>query len=184
MGIVEVTLAMSLDGLITGPDPTAEHPLGVYGDDIIRPGGERWMVDESIANTGAVVAGRTVYDHTGGWGDEPPFRMPVFVPTHRMLPPRVAGATTFTFVPDVHAAVAAAREAAGGKNVLIMGGAATANQAIRAGLVDELNLHIEPVLLGAGARLFADLDRTPIRLERVRLIEGPATTHVRFRVLR
>jgi dihydrofolate reductase len=184
MGIVEITLAMSLDGLITGPDPTAAHPLGVYGDDILRPGGERWMVDESITNSGAVVAGRTVYDHTDGWGDEPPFRMPVFVPTHRPLAPRVAGATTFTFVPDVRTAVAEARKAAGDKNVLIMGGAATANQALRLGLVDELNLHVEPVLLADGARLFAGLDRTPIRLERVRLIEGPATTHFRFRVVR
>ncbi|SMD26988.1 dihydrofolate reductase family protein [Kibdelosporangium aridum] len=184
MGLVEVNLSMSLDGYVTGPEPDAANPLGVGGAAILRPGGERWMVDEVVAAAGAVVAGRRTYDHVDGWGEEPPFRMPVFVPTHRPRDVRVAGDTTFTFVADVETAVAMAKEAAGDKNVYIMGGASTANQALRAGLVDELNLHIEPVLLGGGAQLFADLGRQQIRLERTRLIEGPNTTHVRFRVLR
>src|SRR5215208_5169329 len=105
MGVVEITLSMSLDGFVTGPHATAEQPLGAGGDAVLRPGGERWMVEESFGNAGAVVAGRTVYDHTDGWGDEPPFRMPVFVPTHRPREVRTAGATTFTFVPDVATAI-------------------------------------------------------------------------------
>jgi dihydrofolate reductase len=97
---------------------------------------------------------------------------------------RCRRATTFTSVPDVETAIARAKAAAGGKNVHIMGGASTANQALRAGLVDELNLHIEPVVLGAGARLFVDVGPDPIRLERTRLVDGPVTTHLRFRLLR
>jgi dihydrofolate reductase len=180
-GLVHVNLSMSLDGFITGRDPTPERPLGDAAD-IIRPGGERWIAGETMKAAGAVVAGRTVYDHTDGWGDDPPFKMPTFVPTHRPMETRVAGATTFTFVPDVETAIAMAKEAAAGKNVYLMGGAHTVNQALRAGLVDELLLHIEPVLLGGGARLFEDLGDTRIDLERTRLVEGTPSTHVWFRV--
>lgn len=180
-GSVQVILSMSLDGFVTGKNPTIENPLGDAGD-IIRPGGERWMRDETMAAMGAVVAGRTVYDHTHGWGDHPPFGVPVFVPTHRPREVRVAGTTTFTFVSDAETAVLMAKEAAGDKNVYIMGGANTSNQALRAGLVDELILHIEPVLLGGGARLFDDLGGR-INLERTRVVEGEKSTHVWFRVL-
>lgn len=182
MGIVEVSMSMSLDGFITGPDPTPEHPLG-SADWIIRPGGERWMAERMRAAAGAVVAGRTVYDHTHGWGEEPPFGLPVFVPTHRPRGRRVAGRTTFDFVPDVATAIAKAKEAAKGGNVYLMGGANTIDQALRAGLVDELELHIEPVLLGGGTRLFDHLDPAPIKLERINLVEGTPSTHLRFRVL-
>ena len=185
MGIVEIVLSMSLDGFITGPDPTVEHPLGVgAGPDTLKPGGERWMVDELFARSGAVVAGRAMYDHVHGWGEEPPFKMPVFVPTHRPREIRVAGATTFTFVTDVETAITQAKAAAGDRNVYLAGGASVADQALRLGLVDELNLHVEPVLLGGGTRLFAELGGTEIRLERVGLIEGKETTHLRFRVRR
>lgn len=181
-GLVHVNLSMSLDGYVTGRDPTPERPLGDAAD-IIRPGGERWIADETIHAAGAVVAGRTVYDHTDGWGDDPPFKMPTFVPTHRPREPRVAGATTFTFVPNVETAIEMAKEAAGDKNVYLMGGADTVNQALRAGLVDEVLVHIEPVLLGGGARLFEDLGDDRIRLERTRLVEGTRSTHLWFRVL-
>lgn len=110
--------------------------------------------------------------------------MPVFVPTHRPREVRVAGATTFTFVPDVQSAIKQAKAAAGDKNVLLMGGASTADQALQLGLVDQLSLHIEPVLLGGGTRLFADVGSDRIRLERTRLIEGPRATHVQYRILR
>lgn len=182
MGAVQISLSMSLDGYVTGKNPTVKHPLGNAAD-VIRPGGERWMRDEMMGGMGSVVAGRTVYDHTHGWGDNPPFKVPVFVPTHRPHEVRVAGATTFTFVPDVPTAIAMAKEAAGDKNVYLMGGANTANQALRADLVDELILHIEPVLLGAGARLFDDLDGHRVRLERTRVFEGETSTHVWMRVL-
>ncbi len=119
-----------------------------------------------------------------GWGEDPPFKMPVFVPTPRPREIRVAGATTFTFVAAVESAVAQAKAAAGDKDVYILGGASTADQALRLGLVDELNFHIESVLLGGGTRLFADLGPDQIRLERIRLVEGPNAIHARFRVLR
>lgn len=182
MGIVEITLAMSLDGYVTGPDPTLEQPLGVGGH-LIGPGGEPWLAEETLRAAGAVVAGRTVYDHVDGWGEDPPFKRPVFVPTHRPREVRVAGETTFTFVADVATAIEQATAAAGEKNVHIMGGADTANQALQLGVVDELNIHIWPVLVGGGARLFADVGRVPVRLERTREIEGPRATHLRYRVL-
>jgi dihydrofolate reductase len=181
-GLVQISLSMSLDGFITGKNPTEADPLG-GADDMIRPGGEMWMAMEQLAAAGAIVAGRTVYDHTDGWGEDPPYRMPVFVPTHRPRPVRVAGATTFTFVSDVETAVAMAKDVAGDKNVHIMGGASTADQALRAGLVDELVVHIEPVLLGAGTRLFADLGEKRINLERTKLLEGKRSTHLYMRVL-
>lgn len=184
MGVVQITLSMSLDGFITGPDPDDQQPLGAGGAAVLRPGGAPWMVDEVLGASGAVVVGRAMYDHVHGWGADPAFKMPVFVVTHRPHPVRVAGATTFTFVPDVETAVAQAKTAAGGKNVYIGGGASIADQALRLRLVDELNTHIEPVLLGGGARLFSGLGPGPIRLERTRLIEGEPTTHLRFRVLR
>jgi dihydrofolate reductase len=184
MGKVHVILSMSLDGFITGPDPGAEQPLGKGGDAFLRPGGAPWMVDEVLAAAGAVVVGRAMYDHVHGWGGDPPFKKPVFVVTHRPREVRVAGATTFTFIPSVEAAVTRAKAAAGDKDVYIGGGASVADQALRQGLVDELDIHVEPVLLGGGTRLFADVGRDPIRLERTRLIEGEGTTHLRFRVLR
>jgi dihydrofolate reductase len=181
-GIVQVTLSMSLDGFITGPDPTQRQPLGIGGADLLRPGGTPKLVEELRAASGATVVGRTMYDHVDGWGDEPPFRMPVFVVTHRHQQVRVAGETTFTFVGDVATAVARAKAAAGEKNVYIGGGASIADQALRLGLVDVLDLHIEPVLLGGGTRLFADIGGEPISLERINLVAGDPTTHVRFRV--
>jgi dihydrofolate reductase len=183
MNTVGITLSMSLDGYITGPEPSAEQGLGTAGD-VLRPGGELWMVDELFAAIGAVVAGRTLYDITNGWGEDPQFKMPVFVVTHRPREVRVAGATTFTFVDGVETAIEQARKAAGDKDVYIAGGASIADQALRLGLVDELDLHIEPVLLGGGTKLFADLGGGRINLERIRLIEGKVSTHVRYRVLR
>ncbi|HEY2204176.1 MAG TPA: dihydrofolate reductase family protein [Pseudonocardia sp.] len=183
-GIVQITLSMSLDGFITGPDPDQRQPLGAGGADLLRPGGTPELVEEVLAATGATVVGRAMYDHVDGWGDEPPFTMPVFVVTHRHHEVRVAGRTNFTFVGDVGTAVAQAKVAAGEKNVYIGGGASIADQALRLGLVDVLDLHIEPVLLGGGTRLFADIGGEPIALERTNLVEGEPTTHLRFRVSR
>src|SRR4051794_7817179 len=103
-GAVQIALSMSLDGYVTGKNPTIEEPLG-NADDVIRPGGEFWIVTETFEDAGGVGAGRTVYDHTRGGGEDPPFRMPVFVPTTRPREPRVAGETTFTFVEDVETAI-------------------------------------------------------------------------------
>jgi dihydrofolate reductase len=108
-GIVQITLSMSLDGFITGPDPNQQQPLGAGGAGLLRPGGTPKMVEELFAASGATVVGRAMYDHVHGWGDEPPFKMPVFVVTHRQHEVRVAAATTFTFVGDVETAVAQAK---------------------------------------------------------------------------
>lgn len=112
MGRVRISLSMSLDGYIAGSGVTPETPLG-HGGDVIRPGGELPMVEQMFAESGAAIAGRGLYDLVDGWGPEPPYKTPVFVPTHRPRPDRVAGTTTFTFVPDVKIALDLAREAAG-----------------------------------------------------------------------
>jgi len=161
-----------------------KQPLGTGGGAVLRPGGAPWMVDEVLGLPGAVVADRTMHDHVNGWDEGPPFTMPVFAVTHWPHPVRVAGATTFTLVPGVETAVVQAKAIAGGKNVYAGGGASVAGQALRPGLVDELSIHIEPVLPGGGARLPDDLGTSPIRLERTRLTEAEPATHPRYRVRR
>jgi len=160
-------------------------------------GGERSVnsriIEETFAAAGAYVMGRRMFD--GGenpWGEEPPFRAPVFVVTHRdreVLDRQ--GGTSFTFVTDgLERAVALAREAAGGKDVAVAGGGTLLRQVLAAGLLDELELHIAPVLLGDGMRLFGatpgsslGLDiREGIELTPVRVIETPEVTHIRYAV--
>jgi dihydrofolate reductase len=153
------------------------------------------IVEEAFAAMGAAVMGRRMYSGGAGpweddpnadgwWGDEPPFGVPVFVVTHHAREPvEKQGGTTFVFVTDgVEAAVARAREAAGGKNVAVDGGANVAQQVLRAGLLDELHVHVAPLLLGDGVRLF-DGSATP-RLELMGATESPLVTHLRYRVVR
>src|SRR4051794_3724512 len=127
--------------------------------------------------------GPQMYD-TGAdfWGDNPPFRTPVFVLTHRPHPTLVKqGGTTFTFVTDgIHSALAQARSAAGRRNVDIAGGARTVRQYLREGLIDELQLHVVPALLGDGLRLFEGVGAG--RLEQVRVVDTPLATHLKYRV--
>jgi dihydrofolate reductase len=153
------------------------------------------LLARSIAKTGAVIMGRRMFSGGSGpwdddpnadgwWGDEPPFHKPVFVVTHH---PRETveklGGTSFTFVTDgVEAAVERARTAAGDVDVLIAGGGSVIQQCLASGLIDALNLHITPVLLGGGVRLFEGA--TPSSLEIVGVLEGPLATHVRYRVPR
>jgi dihydrofolate reductase len=121
-------------------------------------------------------------DWQGWWGDDPPFRKPVFVLTHHEREPLMLGETTFTFVTDgIESALEQAREAAGDKDVLIGGGAKTIQQYLGAGLIDEFQVHISPMMLGAGERLFDNLDRVP-EIELVRTVESPAVTHLKYRV--
>jgi dihydrofolate reductase len=165
-----------------------------------RSGGERDVDDEvmkeSIAATGAVLMGRRMFSGgegpweddpvaDGWWGDEPPFGVPVFVLTHHARETVTKnGGTSYTFVTDgIEAALERARAAAGDRNVAIGGGADVVQQYLRAGLLDEIQIHVAPVLLGGGVRLFGDLDRAPVGLEITRVIESPAVTHVRYRVL-
>jgi dihydrofolate reductase len=160
-------------------------------------GGERSVNDEVIeellGRTGATIMGRHMYSGgegpwaedpkaRGWWGDEPPFHHPVFVLTHHEREPlAMEGGTTFTFVTDgIESALDQARAAAGEKDVLVAGGAAAARQYLAAGLVDELQLHIAPILLGSGARLLDEVTGIDLAIDRV--VAGPGGTHVRYRV--
>ena len=120
------------------------------------------------------------------WGDDPPFRVPVFVVTHHPRKPvEKQGGTTFTFVTEgVEAAVERARAAAGSANIQIAGGASVGQQALRAGLVDELQMHLVPVLLGEGIRLFDHLGSAKIELETSELSLGTGVTHLLYRVVK
>jgi dihydrofolate reductase len=208
-------ISMSLDGYVAGPNATLEEPLGKGGEQLHewvvvlqswreshgREGGETGadsdLLAESIARTGAVIMGRKMFSNgvgpweddpkaDGWWGDEPPFRKPVFILTHHPRDPvEKQGGTTFTFVTaGIEAALEQARAAAGGKDVGLSGGASVAQQYLRAGLLDELNIHVAPVLLGGGVRLFDSLGADPPKLELTRTIASPAVTHLRYRVVR
>lgn len=187
MGVVEANISMSLDGFVTGPNLT-EHPGLGEGGEVLHAwlGGDqrKRMIDETFGSVGAVITSRKVYELTGGWGEDGFYRMPVFVITHRAHDVVVKGETTFNFVTDgVQSAIEQAKAAAGDKKVHVMGGASVIQQALQAKLVDELAIHLAPVLLGAGTPLFDQLDN-PIELEPAGVVESQPATHLRFRVLR
>jgi dihydrofolate reductase len=154
------------------------------------------VVEEQIRNVGAVIMGRNMFGGhpgpwrsdapwTGWWGDNPPYHAPVFVITHH---PRASlemqGGTTFHFVTDgIDAALARARAAAGGKDIVIGGGASIVRQYLAAGAVDEANITISPVLLGSGERLFDQLGNN-LRFEQVRAIDAPGVTHIKYRAIK
>ena len=205
MGKVIANMSMSLDGFIAGPNDGRENGLGDGGERL-----HEWMFDngeegsetgrddeivaESFANVGAYVMGRRMFDNgegpwgddpfEGHWGDEPPFRTPVFVLTHHPRGPlEMKGGTTFTFVTDgIESAFEQAKVTAGDKDVSVAGGANTIQQFLASGLLDEIEIHLVPVLLGGGIRLFERLDAGPTELERTRVVESPDVTHLRFRV--
>lgn len=186
MAIVEVDISMSLDGFVTGPN-LSEHPgLGQGGEILhawLQESGGKRLLGEAFASAGAVVTSRAVFDLTGGWGEDGFYQMPVFVLTHRPHEPLVKGQTSFTFVTEgIELAIAQAAAAAGDKKVHVMGGAGVIQQALNAGVVDQLWLHVAPVLLGAGTPLFQHLGR-PVQLEQLESVESPFATHLRFRVL-
>jgi dihydrofolate reductase len=199
---VKSQLSVSLDGFVAGPYQSREHPLGKGGERLhewFMGEGPRHEVDEAMGRgilegNGAYVMGRNMFGPIrGGWGDgswrgwwgeEPPYHAPVFVLTHHAREPLVMqGGTTFHFVTDgIEAALERARAAAGELDVDIAGGASTVNQYLAAGLVDELHLHVAPVLLHEGERLFAAVG--DMRLEPLEAVASPAATHVRYRILR
>lgn len=184
MAIVEVDISVSVDGFVTGPDLDSWPGLGKGGERLHAWLGHdegRRLSEATFAASGAVVTSRRVYDDTDGWAAEDGFyRMPVFVVTHRPHPVVRRGDTTFTFVTGgVAAAIGAAAAAAGPKRVHVMGGASIARQALRAGLVDHLRLHIAPVLLGSGTALF---DGDVHSLDRLETVDTPEATHVTYRV--
>jgi len=153
------------------------------------------IMEESLENVGAGVMGRNMFGPPGGgdwgdgewkgwWGDEPPFHYDVFIVTHHPREPvEMEGGTTFSFVTDgIEAALQRARESGGGQDVMLSGGAEIINQYLAAGLLDELDLHVVPVLLGGGARLFEDLGDAEVALEQVRAVDAPGVTHIKYRV--
>jgi len=157
------------------------------------------VVEESTRNVGAHIMGRRMFGGEGPWdnpawgdqpwqgwwGDEPPFRKPVFVLTHHPREPLVKGETTFTFVTDgIESALEQAQAAAGDKDVAIAGGASAAQQYLKTGLLDDFQVHVVPQILGKGVRLFEDLGPEPPALETVRVLHSPAVTHLRYRVVR
>jgi dihydrofolate reductase len=170
------------------------EPHGLFGGET---NADSEVVAESLAKTGAVLMGRRMFsggegpwdddpNADGWWGDDPPFHVPVFVLTHHAREPLVKeGATTFTYVTEgVEAGVEQARAAAGERNVSVAGGASVAQQVLTAGLLDEMQIHLVPVLLGAGTRLLEHLERTDVRLEPTRVIDSPGVTHLRFKVVK
>lgn len=191
MGKVVLSMSVSLDGFAAGVDVGVDLPMGEGGlrlhDWLLkRPIGEvnAQVAQEMHATTGAVVLGRRTYDvGVGLWGDTP-FPVPCFVLTHEVREKRVEKSGVFTFITEgLKCAMTQAQAAAGGKNVGIMG-VDTARQCLRAGLVDELQLQLVPVLLGQGVRLFDCLGSALTQLERTRVVEGVDVTHLHFRVVK
>ena len=210
MAKLRLDISISLDGYVAGPNPSVENPLGIGGEQLHewalgleawrRPhgleGGEvnesTGVMEESMAGVGATLMGRNMFGGEGSWdanpwdgwwGEEPPFHMPVFVLTHHEREPLVTEGTTFTFVTaGIEAALQQAREAAGGKDVALAGGASVAQQYLRAGLVDEMQLHIAPVLLGGGTRLLDNLEGANLELQCVRVVAAPGVAHLKYRV--
>jgi dihydrofolate reductase len=211
MSQVIADISVSLDGFVAGPNQSVEHPLGEGGERLhewVFPtdhwrrqhgteGGEKGpdneVAGEIMQGIGAFIMGRNMFgpgrgewdeSWRGWWGEDPPYHVPVFVLTHHPRDPLpMEGGTTFHFVTDgIESALEQARAAAGDSDVSIAGGAAAVQQYLAAGLLDELHLHIVPVVLGAGERLLENVgDPT---LEPVKVVASPAATHVKYRVVR
>jgi dihydrofolate reductase len=204
MTTVKADLSISLDGCIAGPNDGPEQGLGEGGERLHEwlfglaswrerhglEGGARGtdaeVLDEAFRNVGAVVMGRRMFDLAiDAWGEEPPFALPVFVVTHEAREPLTRGQTTFTFVTEgIEAALARAIEAARGRDVSVAGGADVVRQLLAAGQLDELQLHLVPILLGGGVRLFDGLDPEAVRFEQARVLPSDAVTHVKLRAVR
>ncbi len=193
-GKVRLYMSMSVDGFIAGPDDGPDHGLGVGGErlhawlrdggvdpDSHRPSGggpDAEVFDEMIA-TGAVVAGRRTFEHGRGWGGDHHDGVPVFVPTRSVFNQPAPGHARY--VTDVASCVAQAREAAGGRDVLVHG-AAAAQALLQARQLDEIELQLVPVLLGRGRRLFDGLPPGHVELELLRALQGSDVLHLRYRV--
>jgi dihydrofolate reductase len=211
MSTVSSQISMSLDGFVAGPGQSRDDPLGrgglrlhdwLFGLDSWRAqhgltGGARnvdaEVVDEMTRDVGAYVMGRRMFgggegpwdeSWTGWWGDDPPFHTPVFVLTHHPRAPlTMRGGTEFRFVTDgIESALGQAREAAGDREVSIAGGGSAVQQYLAAGLLDTLQVHLVPIVLGSGTRLFEAVGDP--RLEPVTVVAGPTVTHIRYRLHR
>ena len=192
MSKVTSEVSVSLDGFIT--DPEASVGTALEGHDPGRLHDWRFgaktdvddeLVAELYASTGAILIGRRMFDAGfEPWGDPPPFSRPVFVLTHQARDPMpMQGGTTYFFVADLEAALEQARAAAGDKDVSVWGGADVIRQYLRAGFLDEMNIHLVPILLGRGLRQFEHITSQPFQLRTARCIVTPGATHLRFQVV-
>ena len=193
MGKVIFDISLSLDGFMTAANQRPQEPMGdggprlvewAFGDDER----DRAILTDGIASIGAVIAGRRTYDTSvAWWGSDGPTgsaRLPVFVVSHS-VPDETPEGGVYAFVTGgIERALEAAKAAAGDKDVTVMGGAQTGQQFIAAGLVDELSLHVVPVLFGPGTRMFENLGDTHIALEPLAAIQTPRATHLRLRIAR
>jgi dihydrofolate reductase len=213
MSKVRVHIAISADGYVAGPNQSEENPLGEGGEQLhdwfvaLKAWRERHgmeggevnestpIVEESLDNVGAEIMGRGKFGPPRGgpwgddpwpgwWGEDPPFHKPVFVLTHHEREPFTLSDTTFTFVTEgIGAALEQAKAAADGKDVYIGGGADIINQYLAAGLVDELEVHVSPLILGSGERLFEGVG-PDLKLEQLRAVEAPGVAHLKYRVVK
>jgi dihydrofolate reductase len=204
MSKVVIDMTMSLDGFVAGPEDGKDHPLGKhdgmrifdwyfsgkeqYRHELFRPepGANLDQVKLLYEESGAFIFGRRTYDITNGWGGAHPVNgVPIFVLTHTPPPPDSVprGPSNLTFVTNgIASAIRQARAVAGGKDIKL-GGASPGQQALQAGLCDEILIHLAPYLLGGGVRLL-DHFEGPVRLEKISAADGPLATHLRYRVLK
>jgi dihydrofolate reductase len=214
MARLRLGITMSLDGYVAGPNQSVENPLGeggralhewafavksfreVHGMEGGSTGPDDEVVAESLQNIGATIMGRNMFGGgqgpwgddpwNGWWGDNPPFHTPVFVLTHHAREPlEMRGGTTFHFVTEgIEVALERAKEAAGGKDVALGGGANAAQQYLKAGLIDEMEVHVVPLFLGGGARLFDNTEGRQTGYECVRVVNSPTVGHYKYRRVR
>jgi dihydrofolate reductase len=211
MPILRFNITMSLDGYVAGPNQSVQHPLGEGGEKLHEwafasrafrkmhemEGGEAGpddaIIDETFRNLGATIMGRNMFGGghgpwgkdpwRGWWGENPPYHTPVFVLTHHAREPlEMQGGTTFYFATDgIQSALERAKKAAGGKDISLAGGAEIAQQYLKAGLIDEMELHVVPLLLGKGSRLFENTDAHQTAFDLIRVVQSPLVTHYKYR---
>lgn len=211
MSRLRFNITMSADGYIAGPNQSLQNPLGEGGMDLHKwafasrafrvmhgmgdageAGPDDAIITETFDNLGATIMGRNMFGGGSGpwdeswrgwWDENPPYHHPVFVLTHhprKSLP--MEGGTTFHFVTGgIHEALKRAKDAAGAKDVSLAGGAKASQQYLKAGLVDEIELHIVPLLLGAGERLFENTDGQQAKYECIRVVNSPSVAHFKYR---
>jgi dihydrofolate reductase len=212
MSKLRLSITMSLDGYVAGKDQSEENPLGVGGMELHEwffplkefkemhggQGGEvnasSAVVQERRANIGATIMGRNMFGGgpgpwgedpwRGWWGEDPPYHHPAFVLTRHPRPAlEMKGGTTFHFVTDgISSALSQAKQAAHGQDIWLAGGASIVNQYLAAALVDEIDVSIAPLILGAGERLFAGLGRGALKLRQIRAVDAPGVTHIKYQV--
>jgi dihydrofolate reductase len=185
-----VSISISLDGFLAGPEISVEHPMGRGGEElhkgmfVTKTKTDEKILEGVLENTGAVIAGGRTYKTaiSGAWGNVNPFDVPVYVVTHELPYERVTG---FTYITEgIEKASAAAKKAAGEKNVLIMGGADVVQQYLNAGLVDELNLQLVDIFLVKGTRLFNNIRADKVKLKQAASIGSTGVTHLKYELIK